>query len=85
MLVNAGGVIVSYLEWVQNRAGDYWSEAAVEKRLAERLDREAKACFRLAEEEHVSLRIAAYMQGIGRITQAMDHRGTQDFFSSQSG
>jgi hypothetical protein len=33
----------------------------------------------------VSLRIAAYMQGIGRITQAMDHRGTQDFFSSQSG
>lgn len=85
VLVNAGGVTASYLEWIQNRAGDYWSEAVVEKRLVERLDREAKACFDRAEEEHVSLRLAAYMQGIGRIAQAMDHRGTQDFFSSQSG
>ena len=84
VLVNSGGVIVSYLEWVQNRSGDYWAEEAVEHRLAERLDREAKSCFQLADDEGVSMRIAAYMQGIGRIAQAMDHRGTQDFFNSAS-
>lgn len=85
VLVNSGGVIVSYLEWVQNRSGDYWPQDVVEKRLAERLDREAEACFQLAADKKVSFRTAAYIQGIGRIAEAMGQRGTASYFSEQDG
>ncbi|MBB5022703.1 Glu/Leu/Phe/Val family dehydrogenase [Desulfurispira natronophila] len=81
VLVNAGGVTVSHLEWVQNRIGEYWDEIAVEKRLLQRMEREARNCFELAEAQKCTLRQAAYMQGIKRIAQAMDQRGTQDYFA----
>lgn len=84
VLVNAGGVIVSHLEWVQNRIGDTWSEDDVNRRLAERLAREAGACFDRAEESDTTLRTAAYMQAIGRITDAMAHQGTHDYFNGAS-
>ena len=85
VLVNSGGVIVSYLEWVQNRSGDYWPQDVVEKWLAERLDREAEACFQLAADKKVSFRTAAYIQGIGRIAEAMGQRGTASYFGEQDG
>jgi glutamate dehydrogenase (NADP+) len=44
VLVNAGGVIVSHLEWVQNRIGDYWTQETVEQRLTERIGKAAEAC-----------------------------------------
>lgn len=72
VLVNAGGVIVSYLEWVQNRTGDYLTGEQVNESLAERLGREAQACFDRAQKEEVSLRTAAYMQGIERIARVME-------------
>ncbi|MEX0706986.1 MAG: Glu/Leu/Phe/Val dehydrogenase, partial [Woeseia sp.] len=85
VLVNAGGVIVSHLEWVQNRMGDTWSEEAVNQRLAERLAREAGLCFKYAEENGVTLRTAAYAQAIGRIADAMAHQSTQEYFNGASG
>lgn len=85
VLVNAGGVIVSHLEWVQNRAGDYWSEATVEQHLADRLGREAQRCFERAKTEQLPFRTAAYLQGVERIAAAMEHRGTARYFADVSG
>jgi len=84
VLLNAGGVIVSHLEWVQNRIGDIWSEEEVNQRLAGRLAREAELCFNYAEENSVTLRTAAYTQAIGRIADAMAHQGTREYFNSAS-
>jgi glutamate dehydrogenase (NADP+) len=81
IIANAGGVIVSHLEWVQNRMGDYWSGDAVAKQLRQRLEREANAFFDLADEKAVPLRTAAYLQGVRRIADAMAQQGTQGYFS----
>lgn len=83
VLVNAGGVIASHLEWVQNRTGDYWTQETVEQRLDERIGKAAGACFERAEEEQVSMRTAAYLQGVGRIAEAMSHQGTRAYFSER--
>ncbi len=81
VLANAGGVIVSYFEWVQNRAGFYWEEAEVNARLQTIAEREAKAIFELADERQVSLRTAAYIQALQRIAGAIRERGTQEYFT----
>ncbi len=75
VLANTGGVIVSHLEWVQNRTGEYLEEAEVNRRLNQRLAAEADRVMDLAETERVSLRTAAYLQGIGRIAAAIESRG----------
>lgn len=80
VLANAGGVIVSYLEWVQNRTGDYWTEEVVNERLAARIGEAAKNCFQSAHREDVSLRVSAYLQGMERLAKAMESRGTQHYF-----
>ena len=82
VLANTGGVIVSYMEWLQNRSGDYWTADTVRERLHERLERQSERCFEMAEKHQVSLRQAAYMVAIERLATAMDHRGTQSYFSN---
>lgn len=81
VLVNAGGVIVSHLEWVQNRMGDTWSEEEINQRLSERLGREAGYCYEHSEKHRTTLRTAAYTQAIGRIADAMAHQGTREYFN----
>ena len=75
VLANTGGVIVSYLEWIQNRTGDYWDEATVNERLRARIEQEADRVFALANEEGVSYRTAAYLQGMKRIAAGIMRRG----------
>jgi glutamate dehydrogenase (NADP+) len=81
VLANAGGVIVSYLEWIQNRTGDYWSESYVNERLEEQIVGQAERCFDRADEEDVDYRVAAYLQSIERIATAIASRGTQQYFN----
>ncbi|TVP56970.1 MAG: Glu/Leu/Phe/Val dehydrogenase [Halomonadaceae bacterium] len=81
VLANAGGVIVSHLEWVQNRCGEYWPEDTVNERLDARLGQAANACFHRAEKQQVSIRSAAYLEALSRITDTMDAQGTQSYFS----
>lgn len=84
IIANSGGVIVSHMEWVQNRTGQYWAAEEVERQLSRTLEREAGRCLDLAEQEQVSLRTAAYLQGVGRISEAMAEQGTQGYFNPDS-
>lgn len=82
VLANTGGVIVSHLEWMQNRIGEQWDEDTVNARMAERIAREAERVMERADQDGVDYRTAAYLQGIGRIADAIEQRGTASDFVS---
>ncbi len=75
VLANTGGVVVSYFEWLQNRAGETWEEDEVNCRLEALLETEAGRVLSRAEEEGITYRQAAYRQGIERIADAIMARG----------
>ncbi len=75
ILGNAGGVTVSYFEWVQNRAGDAWTLADVDSRLRRLLHEATDETLAAAKEFACSLRDAAYVVALRRLTTVMDQRG----------
>jgi glutamate dehydrogenase (NAD(P)+) len=75
ILANAGGVIVSYLEWVQNMQAYSWSAAEVELRLSDLIETAYGAVRELSEERGISLREAAHAIGVGRVAEAHGARG----------
>jgi glutamate dehydrogenase/leucine dehydrogenase len=70
VLANAGGVIVSYLEWLQNRSDEHWTEAEVNKKLADYLNKATDEIFKRAQEDDSSLKEAAFAHAIERILRA---------------
>ncbi|EAQ02864.1 glutamate dehydrogenase (NADP+) [Pseudooceanicola batsensis HTCC2597] len=80
VLVNAGGVTVSYYEWIQGRTGERWSEGKVIDQLTQRMQDTAGRCFDRAEEERLQVREAAYVLAIERIAHAIRSRGDRSYF-----
>jgi glutamate dehydrogenase (NAD(P)+) len=75
ILANAGGVTVSYFEWVQDRQGYFWSEPQVNDRLEEIMVNSFQDVVAFADKHQVNNRLAAYMLSLDRVAQAIRLRG----------
>lgn len=68
IIANTGGVVVSYLEWVQNKNNEHWTEAEVNQKLEDFMVKASDALFATADAKKVSLKEAAFMNAIKRLT-----------------
>lgn len=69
VIANAGGVIVSYLEWKQNKAGEHWDETLVNSELERIMAQAMQHATERAKKEHVSLKQAAFMTALERLAR----------------
>ena len=82
ILINAGGVTVSYFEWVQNRNGMYWTLSEVNQRLQRKMIEETEHVWSIANTLSVSMRTAAYIHALNRLGEAIDAKGTRDYYNT---
>jgi glutamate dehydrogenase len=75
VLASAGGVTVSYFEWVQNNQGYYWTEEEVEERLEKVMVKSFGSVYEMSQVRKVNMRLAAYMVGVRKMAEASRFRG----------
>ena len=75
VLASAGGVTVSYFEWVQNNQGYYWSEEEVNEKLYKKMVEAFDNIYNVAEARKIDMRLAAYMVGVRKTAEASRFRG----------
>jgi glutamate dehydrogenase/leucine dehydrogenase len=75
ILANAGGVTVSYFEWVQDLQNYFWNEAEINNRLRQIMTTAFKKVVSIAGEKKIDNRTAAQVLGIGRVVEALQLRG----------